>query len=34
MGCNHCEEFSRSHLMRRAVAEAGSGLPSIEPGMP
>ena len=34
MGCNHCEEFSRSHLLRRAVAEAGSGLPSIEPGMP
>ena len=34
MGCNHCEEFSRSHLMRRAVAEAGRGLPSIEPGMP
>ena len=34
MGCNHCEEFSRSHLMRRAVAEAGRGLPTIEPGMP
>ena len=34
MGCNHCEEFSRSHLMRRAVAEAGRGLPAIEPGMP
>jgi uncharacterized protein (DUF1501 family) len=34
MGCNHCEEFSRSHLMRKAVAEAGRGLPSIEPGMP
>ena len=25
MGCNHCEEFSRSHLVRRAVAEAGTG---------
>ena len=23
MGCNHCEEFSRSHLIRQAVAEAG-----------
>ena len=34
MGCNHCEEFTRSHLMRRAVAEAGNGLPPIEPGMP
>ncbi len=34
MGCNHCEEFTRSHLVRQAVAEAGRGLPSIEPGMP
>ena len=34
MACNHCEEFSRSHLVRRAVAEAGRGLPAIEPGMP
>jgi uncharacterized protein (DUF1501 family) len=34
MGCNHCEEFSRSHLVRKAVAEAGRGLPAIEPGMP
>ena len=34
MGCNHCEEFGRAQLMRRAVAEAGRGLPSIEPGMP
>ena len=24
MGCNHCEEFSRSHLVRQAVAEAGT----------
>jgi uncharacterized protein (DUF1501 family) len=32
--CNHCAEFSRSHLMRRAVAEAGNGLPAIEPGQP
>jgi uncharacterized protein (DUF1501 family) len=29
-----CNEFSRSNLLRRAVAEAGSGLPGIEPGMP
>jgi uncharacterized protein (DUF1501 family) len=29
-----CNEFSRSSLLRQAVAEAGSGLPSIEPGMP
>ena len=29
-----CNEFSRSALVRRAVAEAGSGLPAIEPGMP
>jgi uncharacterized protein (DUF1501 family) len=34
MGCNHCEEFGRAQLMRRAVAEAGRGLPAIEPGMP
>jgi uncharacterized protein (DUF1501 family) len=31
-GC--CNEFSRSSLLRQAVAEAGSGLPAIEPGMP
>jgi uncharacterized protein (DUF1501 family) len=29
-----CNEFSRSSLMRRAAAEAGAGLPAIEPGMP
>ena len=29
-----CNEFSRSSLLRRAVSEAGSGLPAIEPGMP
>ncbi|MDX6582568.1 MAG: hypothetical protein QOI10_1752 [Solirubrobacterales bacterium] len=34
MACNHCEEFSRSHLVRAAVAEAGRGLPAIERGMP
>ena len=31
---NCCDEFSRSTLLRRAVAEAGNGLPPIEPGMP
>ena len=31
-GC--CNEFSRSSLLRQAVAEAGAGLPAIEPGMP
>jgi uncharacterized protein (DUF1501 family) len=31
---NCCNEFSRSSLLRQAVAEAGSGLPAIEPGMP
>jgi uncharacterized protein (DUF1501 family) len=31
---HHCDEFSRSTLLRRAVAEAGQGLPAIEPGMP
>ena len=34
MSCNHCQEFTRSHLMRQAVATAGNGLPRIEPGMP
>ncbi len=34
MACNHCAEFTRSHLVRQAVAEAGRGLPAIEPGMP
>ena len=29
-----CDEFSRSALLRRAAAEAGEGLPAIEPGMP
>jgi uncharacterized protein (DUF1501 family) len=31
---NCCNEFSRSSLLRQAVAEAGVGLPAIEPGMP
>jgi len=32
--CNHCDGLSRSRLLHRALAEAGSGLPAIEPGMP
>src|SRR3954471_17638621 len=32
MAC--CDEHSRSDLVRRGLAEAGKGLPSIEPGMP
>jgi len=32
--CHHCDEFSRASMLRRAVAEAGNGLPTIEPGMP
>jgi uncharacterized protein (DUF1501 family) len=34
MGCNHCEEFGRAQLLRRAAANAGNGLPRIERGMP
>jgi uncharacterized protein (DUF1501 family) len=30
----HCDEFSRVSLLRKAAAEAGRGLPAIEPGMP
>jgi uncharacterized protein (DUF1501 family) len=33
-GCHHCDEFSRVSLLRRGAAEAGRGLPAIEPGMP
>ncbi len=29
-----CNEFSRSALVRKSVATAGNGLPTIEPGMP
>ena len=32
MACNHCDEFSRAHLLRRAVAEAGRGLPRSSAG--
>ena len=31
---HHCKEFSRSSLLRQGIAEAGRGLPAIEPGMP
>ena len=33
MSCS-CNEFSRAALLRRSVAQAGNGLPAIEPGMP
>jgi uncharacterized protein (DUF1501 family) len=29
-----CNDFTRSALLRRGVAQAGAGLPAIEPGMP
>jgi uncharacterized protein (DUF1501 family) len=29
-----CTDFSRTGLLRRAAAQAGQGLPAIEPGMP
>src|SRR3954466_10048619 len=29
-----CRDFSRSQLLRAAAAQAGNGLPEIEPGMP
>jgi uncharacterized protein (DUF1501 family) len=32
--CSHCSDYSRSELMRRGIAQAGRGLPSIETGMP
>src|SRR5262249_5088840 len=32
--CNHCDGLSRSRMLHRALAEAGRGLPAIEPGMP
>ena len=30
----HCAEHSRAAFARRGLAEAGRGLPAIEPGMP
>ena len=32
MSC--CDDYTRSQLLRSAAAEAGRGLPIIEPGMP
>jgi uncharacterized protein (DUF1501 family) len=32
--CHHCNEFSRAAFVRKTAAEAGRGLPAIEPGMP
>jgi uncharacterized protein (DUF1501 family) len=32
--CIHCRDFSRSEALRAAIAQAGRGLPAIEPGMP
>jgi uncharacterized protein (DUF1501 family) len=29
-----CQDFNRAEVLRRAAAQAGRGLPSIEPGMP
>jgi uncharacterized protein (DUF1501 family) len=29
-----CQDFTRSQILRAGVAQAGRGLPSIEPGMP
>ncbi|HEX5852059.1 MAG TPA: DUF1501 domain-containing protein [Solirubrobacteraceae bacterium] len=29
-----CQDFNRAELLRKAAAQAGHGLPSIEPGMP
>src|SRR3954471_21401022 len=31
---NCCNDYSRTQLLRRVAAEAGQGLPAIEPGMP
>jgi uncharacterized protein (DUF1501 family) len=31
---NCCRDFTRSSMLHRAAAEAGRGLPAIEPGMP
>ncbi len=31
---NGCRDCNRTEFMRRAIAEAGRGLPGIEPGMP
>ena len=33
-GHSHCRDYSRSQLFRQAAAQAGNGLPAIEPGAP
>ncbi|HKG36378.1 MAG TPA: DUF1501 domain-containing protein [Solirubrobacterales bacterium] len=33
-GHNCCRNYTRSQLLRSAAAEAGKGLPAVEPGMP
>lgn len=33
-GHNHCSDYTRSQLFRTAAAQAGAGLPAIEPGAP
>ena len=33
MNCG-CNDYTRSQALRRVAAEAGKGLPAIEPGMP
>ena len=33
-GHNHCGDYTRSQLFRTAAAQAGAGLPAIEPGAP
>ena len=34
MSHRHCNDFTRAGFLREAAAEAGRGLPPIEPGMP
>ena len=34
MACRDCREHSRSTFIRQAAAQAGRGLPAVEPGMP
>ncbi|MDP8943169.1 MAG: DUF1501 domain-containing protein [Actinomycetota bacterium] len=34
MAHRHCHDFTRGQLLRHAAAEAGRGLPQVEPGMP
>ena len=34
MAHHHCRSYARSDFLRQAAAQAGQGLPAIEPGMP